>query len=78
MPRSGWFASCRSIRRPASRKTEPRSGSPRAAIAKVAAIPADTHGRLDKLAALGHRVIAITAGPPGALQLAGLVAFKME
>jgi H+-transporting ATPase len=46
------------------------------AIAKVAALPADAQGRLDQLAALGHRVIAIAAGPPAALRLVGLVAFS--
>ena len=46
------------------------------AIARVAEIPADAQGRLDALAALGHRVIAIAAGPPAALRLAGLVAFS--
>jgi H+-transporting ATPase len=46
------------------------------AIARVAETPADAHGRLDELAALGHRVIAIAVGPPGALRLAGLVAFS--
>ena len=46
------------------------------AIARVAEIPADAHHRLDELAALGHRVIAVAAGPPAALRLAGLVAFS--
>jgi H+-transporting ATPase len=46
------------------------------AIARVAEIPADAQGRLDALAALGHRVIAIAAGPPATLRLAGLVAFS--
>jgi len=46
------------------------------AIARVAEMPADAQGRLDALAALGHRVIAIAAGPPATLRLAGLVAFS--
>lgn len=46
------------------------------AIARVAKIPSDAQGRLDELAARGHRVIAIAAGPPGALGLAGLIAFS--
>ena len=46
------------------------------AIATVATIPADAQRRLDELAALGDRVIAIAAGPPGVLRLAGLVAFS--
>jgi H+-transporting ATPase len=46
------------------------------AIARVAEIPADAERRLEELAALGHRVIAIAAGPPAALRLAGLVAFS--
>jgi H+-transporting ATPase len=46
------------------------------AIAKVAEVPADAERRVDGLAALGHRVIAIAAGPPATLRLAGLVAFS--
>ncbi|HVN31702.1 MAG TPA: HAD-IC family P-type ATPase [Thermoanaerobaculaceae bacterium] len=46
------------------------------AIARVAEMPADAQGRLDALAALGHRVIAVAAGPPATLRLAGLVAFS--
>jgi H+-transporting ATPase len=46
------------------------------AIAKVAEIPVDAQGRLDELAARGDRVIAIAAGPPKTLRLAGLVAFS--
>jgi H+-transporting ATPase len=46
------------------------------AIARVAEVPADAQRRLDELAALGYRVIAIAAGPAAALRLAGLVAFS--
>jgi len=46
------------------------------AIGEVAEIPVDARRRVDELAGLGHRVIAIAAGPPAALRLAGLVAFS--
>ena len=46
------------------------------AIARVAEVPADAQHRLDELAGLGDRVIAVAAGPPEALRLAGLVAFS--
>ena len=45
-------------------------------IAKVAESPADTRRRVDDLAEHGHRIIAVAAGPPHALQLVGLVALS--
>ena len=44
------------------------------AIAGMATVPAEARARLDALAARGHRVIAVAAGPAGALQLAGFIA----
>jgi H+-transporting ATPase len=46
------------------------------AISQLAAVPADAPGHVDALAAQGHRVIAVVAGPPEALHLAGLVALS--
>jgi H+-transporting ATPase len=46
------------------------------AIARVAEIPGDAERRVEELAARGHRVITIAAGPPKTLRLAGLVAFS--
>ena len=45
-------------------------------IGKTAAAPADARARVDAIAARGHRVIAVAVGPPGALQLAGLIAIS--
>ena len=47
-----------------------------AAIETMAKIPAGARERVDALGARGHRAIAIAAGPPGALRLAGLIAIS--
>jgi H+-transporting ATPase len=44
------------------------------AIAAIAAIDAEASGLADDLAARGHRVIAVAAGPPASPRLAGLIA----
>jgi H+-transporting ATPase len=46
------------------------------AISQLAEMPADARGRVDVLAAQGQRVIAVAAGPPQALHLAGLIALS--
>jgi H+-transporting ATPase len=46
------------------------------AISRVAEVPADARSRVDTLAAQGHRVIAVAAGPPQALRLVGLIALS--
>ncbi|MFZ1105229.1 MAG: HAD-IC family P-type ATPase [Hyphomicrobiaceae bacterium] len=46
------------------------------AIDWVAEVPADARSRVDTLAAQGHRVIAVAAGPPQALRLVGLIALS--
>jgi H+-transporting ATPase len=45
-------------------------------IAEVAEVPADARPQVDTLAEQGHRVIAVAAGPPGSLGLAGLIALS--
>ncbi len=45
-------------------------------VAAVADVPADARGRVDALAAQGHRVIAVAAGPAPSLRLAGLIALS--
>ena len=45
-------------------------------IAKVAEVPADARQQVDDLAEQGHRVIAVAAGPPRSLRLAGLIALS--
>lgn len=45
-------------------------------IAKLAEVPADTRRQVNDLAAQGHRVLAVAAGPPKALRLAGLIALS--
>ena len=45
-------------------------------IAKVAEVPADARRLVDDLAAQGHRVIAVAAGPPKSLRLVGLIALS--
>lgn len=46
------------------------------AIAEVSAVPADARRLMDDLGAHGQRVIAVAAGPPTALRLAGLIALS--
>ena len=46
------------------------------AIGEVAEILPDVQRRVDDLAGHGHRVIAVAAGPPSSLRLAGLIAFS--
>ena len=43
-------------------------------IATLAELPADARHRVDNLAGRGHRIIAVAAGPPASLRLAGLIA----
>ncbi len=45
-------------------------------IAKLAEVPADTRRQVNDLAAQGHRILAVAAGPPNALRLAGLIALS--
>jgi H+-transporting ATPase len=45
-------------------------------IAALAAAPADARQQADALAGRGHRVIAVAAGTPQALRLAGLIAIS--
>ena len=45
-------------------------------IAKMAELPADARQQVDALAKQGNRVIAIAAGAPGSLRLAGLIALS--
>lgn len=45
-------------------------------IAKLVRAPADARHRVDELAAQGHRIIAVAAGPPQALHLVGLIALS--
>jgi H+-transporting ATPase len=45
-------------------------------IAEVAGVPADARPQVDRLAEQGHRVIAVAAGPPRSLGLAGLIALS--
>lgn len=45
-------------------------------ISDVAEVPADARGVVDGLAARGHRVIAVAAGPARSLRLAGLIALS--
>lgn len=45
-------------------------------IAKLAEVPADTRRQVNDLAAKGHRILAVAAGPPNALRLAGLIALS--
>jgi H+-transporting ATPase len=45
-------------------------------IATMALAPADARVQVDRLAAEGHRVIAVAAGPEHALRLAGLIALS--
>jgi H+-transporting ATPase len=45
-------------------------------VAKLAAAPADARRHVDDLAGQGHRVIAVAAGSPQSLRLAGLVALS--
>jgi H+-transporting ATPase len=46
------------------------------AVAKVADVPADARRLVDNLAGQGHRVIAVAAGTPTSLRLAGLIALS--
>jgi H+-transporting ATPase len=46
------------------------------AVAAVAPMPEDAARRVNDLAAQGHRVIAVTVGPPTLSQLAGLIAIS--
>jgi H+-transporting ATPase len=46
------------------------------AIGEVAEILPGAQRRVDDLAGHGHRVIAVAAGPPASLRLAGLIAFS--
>jgi H+-transporting ATPase len=45
-------------------------------IAKLAEVPADTRRQVNDLAAQGHRILAVAAGPPNELRLAGLIALS--
>jgi H+-transporting ATPase len=45
-------------------------------IVRIAEAPADARRMVDQLAELGNRVIAVAAGPPDALRLAGLIALN--
>jgi H+-transporting ATPase len=45
-------------------------------IARVADVPADARRGVDELAGQGHRVIAVAAGSPPSLRLAGLIALS--
>jgi H+-transporting ATPase len=45
-------------------------------IARMAQAPADARLQVDSLAAEGHRIIAVAAGPEHALRLAGLIALS--
>jgi len=47
-----------------------------AEIAAVAPVPADARRLVDDLAAHGHRVIAVAAGPATSMRLAGLIAIS--
>ncbi|MCE5232163.1 MAG: HAD-IC family P-type ATPase [Mizugakiibacter sp.] len=46
------------------------------AIATRASVPPESRSMVDALAADGHRVIAVAAGPPAAMRLAGLIAIS--
>jgi H+-transporting ATPase len=46
------------------------------ALARLAEEPEDASGQVDALAARGHRVLAVAAGPPNSLRLAGLIAIS--
>ena len=46
------------------------------AIAKLAGVPADTRRQVNDLAAQGHRILAVAAGLPNELRLAGLIALS--
>ena len=46
------------------------------ALVATARVPADAPRRVSELAERGHRVIAVAAGPPQSLQLAGLIAIS--
>ena len=46
------------------------------AVAKLAEVPADTPRLVTDLAGRGHRVIAVAAGTPASLRLAGLIAIS--
>ncbi len=45
-------------------------------IAAMADVPAEARRQADDLAGQGHRIIAVAAGAPGALKLAGLIAIS--
>ena len=45
-------------------------------VGRIAEAPTDARRQVDDLAAQGHRIIAVAAGPQGALRLAGLVALS--
>jgi H+-transporting ATPase len=45
-------------------------------IAKLAEAPAEAQRQVNDLAAQGHRILAVAAGPPHALRLAGLIALS--
>jgi len=45
-------------------------------IAKIASVPTDARQQVDEFARQGHRVIAVAAGAPKALNLAGLIALS--
>jgi H+-transporting ATPase len=45
-------------------------------VVALAAAPDDARRQVDNLAARGHRVIAVAAGPPASLRLAGLIAIS--
>ena len=45
-------------------------------IATMADMPAEARRQADELAGQGHRIIAVAAGPPTALKLAGLIAIS--
>ena len=45
-------------------------------IAAISDMPADARRHADDLAGQGHRIIAVAAGAPGALKLAGLIAIS--
>jgi H+-transporting ATPase len=46
------------------------------AVAQISEIPADAPRQVNNLAAQGHRVIAVAAGPPTSPHLAGLIAIS--
>ena len=45
-------------------------------IGRLADAPADSRSQVNELAARGYRVLAVAAGPPNALRLAGLIALS--